>query len=212
MTQRQNLIFDLGGVIMQIRRENAVEAFAAMGMADADAFFDPYQQRGLFGKLEEGAISAGEFRTRVRAQLSRPVTDGEIDRALCRFLIGIPPERLKRLAELRRSGHRVFMLSNTNPIMWQEFILPEFTKSGGDVNSYFDGVVTSFEAKVCKPDERIFSLAQQRFGIKPEESTIFFDDGPANVDAARRHGWQAQQVDDTDRTFMALTDQLLGGQ
>lgn len=187
------LLFDLGGVIMDIERMNAVKAFEALGMTDADSFFDPYEQHGTFGLLEAGQITPEKFRDDVRQRFRPGVTDDEIDAALCRFLIGIPPERLERLRELREKGYKVYMLSNTNPIMWERYIVPEFRKLGGAMSDYFDGTVTSFEVGVCKPDARIYEYALNKFDIKPEETT-FFDDGPANVEAARRLGIHAVHI------------------
>lgn len=190
---KENLLFDLGGVIMDIKRTDAVKAFETLGMKDADAFFDAYHQSGTFGLLEAGQITAEEFRQSVRPQFRPGVTDADIDRALCRFLIGIPAERLHRLEALRRAGHKVYMLSNTNPIMWEAFIVPEFGKEGKGLRDYFDGVVTSFEAGICKPDERIYRYAGRLLDIRPED-TVFYDDGSTNVAAARACGYQAELV------------------
>lgn len=198
-------MFDLGGVIMDIDRTRAVRAFAELGMADADAFFDPYCQRGYFLQLEQGAVSAEEFRRDIRPLFARPVTDEEIDRGLDRFLIGIPPERLQRLKQLREAGHGVYLLSNTNPIMWNGFILREFRKLGGSIDDYFDGVVTSFDVKVCKPDARIFRHAAEKFGIRPEDTT-FYDDSAANCRAAVELGFHAETVND-ENSFMKLTEE-----
>lgn len=197
------LMFDLGGVIMNIRRENAVASFEQLGMANADQFFDPFCQHGIFGALEAGQISPEEFRAEVRKQFRPGVTDAEIDAALCRFLLGIPSERLLRLAELRQAGHRVVMLSNTNPIMWHAFILPEFTKLGGTISDYFDDVVLSFEAKICKPDPRIYEYARTKLDLNPQLTT-FYDDGAANVAAARQAGYHAQLITPS-HDFMLLT-------
>lgn len=199
------LLFDLGGVIMNIERESAVKAFNALGMADADSFFDPYEQRGSFGLLEAGQITPSRFRDDVRPSFRPGVTDAEIDRALCEFLRGIPAERLNRLAELRRRGHKVYMLSNTNEIMWKEYILPEFRKLGGALEDYFDGTVTSFEAGVCKPDERIYRYAVEKLGLNPAETT-FFDDGPANVEAARSLGFRAVHITDSNDMLSATAN------
>lgn len=199
----KNLMFDLGGVIMDIDRRRAVKAFEELGMADADSFFDPYLQRGHFLQLEQGLVTPEQFRADIRPLFSRPVTDGEIDRGLDRFLIGIPAVRLERLAALRRAGYKVYMLSNTNPIMWNGFILNEFRKLGGSVGDYFDGIATSFEAKVCKPDARIYEYALAKFGIEAGETT-FYDDGEANVEAARALGIHAEHVT-AGRDFMKLT-------
>ncbi|MBD5424868.1 MAG: HAD family phosphatase [Bacteroides sp.] len=204
----KNLMFDLGGVIMDIDRTRAVRAFAELGMANADAFFDPYCQRGYYLQLEEGVISAEEFRSAVRPLFARqetnPVTDEEIDRGLDRFLIGIPAERLERLKALREAGHGVYLLSNTNPIMWNGFILNEFRKLGGSIEDYFDGVIASFDVKVCKPDARIFHLAAEKFGIRPEDTT-FYDDSEANCRAAQALGFHAETVT-AENSFMKLTE------
>jgi len=199
----KDLLFDLGGVIMDIDSRCAVKAFKAMGMADAESFFDPYLQRGLFLQLEEGALTPAEFYGQVRPMFAVPPADAEIDRGLFEFLRGIPACRLERLAALRAAGHRVFMLSNTNAIMWHGYILPEFRKLGGDVSDYFDGIVTSFEVGCCKPDARIFDYAARTLGLVPSQTT-FFDDGAANVEAARAFGFRAERVT-ADNDFMKLT-------
>jgi putative hydrolase of the HAD superfamily len=196
----ENLLFDLGGVIMDIDRNRCVEAFKNLGMENADSFFGEYRQKGPFLQLEAGTISPEDFRAAVRQLIPGEVTDDEIDSTLCRFLIGIPPERLSRLRELRGRGHKVWMLSNTNAIMWQRFILPEF---GGDVSEFFDGVVTSFEAGVCKPDEAIYRYAISHLGINPAETT-FFDDGAANVAAAEALGFHGVHIT-ADNDFLTAT-------
>ena len=201
MELTHNLLFDLGGVIMDIDRMRCVRAFESLGMADANDFLGEYCQKGPFLMLESGEVTPEQFRTEVRRHIARPVSDEQIDEAFCQFLIGIPEERLNGLRELRRRGHRVLMLSNTNAIMWQRFILPEFTKQGLDLSAYFDGVVTSFEAKVCKPDARIYQLVLTRFGISAEE-TAFFDDGAVNVEAACKLGFHAEQIS-AERPFVS---------
>lgn len=188
----KNLLFDLGGVIMNIRRQNAVDALIKIGMADADSFLGDYAQQGPFLKLEEGAISESEFRNEIRVLIPVDVTDEQIDDAFCHFLLGIPKYRLDALETLHKS-YKIYMLSNTNSIMWNSVISDEFKKAGHDINYYFDGLVTSFEAKCVKPDAKIFNSVVENFNIKPEE-TIFFDDSQANIDAAAALGFKTAYV------------------
>ena len=121
MNDQLTLLFDLGGVIMDIRRDNAVEALRALGMADADDFLGEYGQKGPFLTLEKGEITPGEFRDELRPMLRPGVSDAEIDAAFNRFLTGIPLERLRALERLHAT-HSIYMLSNTNPIMWHSRI------------------------------------------------------------------------------------------
>ncbi len=189
----RNLLFDLGGVIMDIRRENAVESLKRIGMEKADELLGEYAQKGPFLLLEEGSISPAEFRDEVRKEIKGDVTDEQIDCAFCDFLIGIPEKRLHDLESLREKGYHIFMLSNTNPIMWHSRIADEFRKLGHDMDHYFEGEVTSFEAGCCKPDEKIFKLVEDKFGICPDE-TIFFDDSMSNIEAARKLGFDVRLV------------------
>ena len=138
-------------------------------------------------------MSPSEFRDSIRRHIPRQVTDSEIDDSFCKFLTGIPVHRLDSLRSLRMEGYRIYMLSNTNPIMWDTVIADEFRKQGHDMSYYFDGEVTSFSALSCKPDRRIFDTAASRFGIKPEE-TLFLDDSEANVKAALALGFHAARV------------------
>lgn len=188
----KNLLFDLGGVIMDIRRENCIESLKRLGMADPGMFLGEYVQAGPFGELESGKISPAEFRDELRKWLPAGVTDEEIDSAFEDFLIGIPLHRLHELEELRKK-FSVYLLSNTNPIMWNDRIAGEFKKDGKTISHYFDGMVTSFESKCMKPDARIFEDVVEKFGIKPEE-TIFLDDSASNTAAAEKLGFKTITV------------------
>lgn len=185
----KNLLFDLGGVIMDIEKERCVAAFEELGLRDARSYFGDFSQQGPFMRLEQGTISPDEFHAALRTGLPEGVPDEAIDRAFCKFLIGIPAHRLDELRRLRRS-YRVYMLSNTNPIMWKSKIRDDFGQQGLTREDYFDGIVTSFEAKALKPDRAIFDYACRKLGIRPEE-TLFIDDSQANLDAAAALGFRA---------------------
>lgn len=188
----KNLLFDLGGVIMDIKKENCVEAFRKLGLKDPDSFFGDYGQQGPFKLIEEGLISVADFHDRIRRMVSPGLTDAEIDTAFCKFLVGIPVERLRRLQQLRQS-YGIYLLSNTNKIMWDATIADEFRKDGACREAYFDGIVTSFEAKCLKPAPEIFEYAIKHLGINAHE-TLFFDDSEGNLRGARALGFHTAHV------------------
>lgn len=188
----QNLLFDLGGVIMDIRKENCVEAFRQLGLKDAESYFGEFSQQGPFAAIESGSIDVEGFHAALRPLLPEGVTDQQIDHAFCQFLVGIPEHRLRELRELRRR-FKVFLLSNTNPIMWNSRIAEEFTKEGRQREDYFDGMITSFDAKAMKPDARIFKYTVETLGIDPEE-TLFLDDSQTNLTAAAKEGFSTALV------------------
>ena len=190
----KNLMFDLGGVIMEIERRRAVDALKAIGLSDANEMLGEYGQQGIFLELELGNVTPQQWRDELRRHINCDVSDAEIDNAFMQFLIGIPIERLNELEELHKD-YRLYLLSNTNKVMWEGKILEEFKKAGHDMDFYFDGVIPSFEEHCYKPDAAIFLRAAEKFGIKPEE-TIFFDDSLANVEAAQALGFGGVHVVD----------------
>ncbi|MDE6693476.1 MAG: HAD family phosphatase [Muribaculaceae bacterium] len=200
----QNLLFDLGGVIMDIRKDNCVLALRELGFHNPDEYLGDYSQKGPFGQLEQGLITPDEFRGFVRSQIDGPVTDMQIDDAFNEFLIGIPVERLRLLQQLRHT-YGIYLLSNTNAIMWNARIAEEFRKDGLDIDAYFDGIVTSFEAKLLKPDVKIFDYAAAHCDIKPEE-TLFLDDSLANLGAAEKAGFRTAHVPEGVEYSKVLAD------
>lgn len=189
----RNLLFDLGGVIIDIERQHCVDAFEELGLENADSYFGLYAQTGIFMAIEDGSINVDEFHAALHAKLPDNVTDYQIDTAFQKFIVGIPPHRLEALRDLRCRGYNIYLLSNTNPIMWRGVIATEFAKEGLRREDYFDGMITSFEAHSAKPDAGIFNYTVEQLGILPEE-TLFFDDSQANVDAARALGFEAVLV------------------
>jgi FMN phosphatase YigB (HAD superfamily) len=61
----------------------------------------------------------------------------------------------------------------------------------------FRGVTVSGRVKLVKPDPAIYALHARRFDLAPD-ATLFFDDNPANVAAAREAGWIAEQYVSTE--------------
>lgn len=190
----RNLLFDLGGVIVDIERQRCVRAFEELGLKDADSYFGEYAQSGIFYGIENGSVSIDEFHKEMRRHLPEGTTDYQIDSAFSKFIIGIPQHRLETLRKLRCKGYGIYLLSNTNPVMWRGVLASEFAKEGLRRDDYFDGMVTSFDARSCKPDEAIFRYTVENLGIDPAE-TLFFDDSAANVEAARAVGFNAVLVE-----------------
>lgn len=202
----KNLLFDLGGVIMDLDRNRCVEAFRALGMANPDELLGVYGQKGIFLALERGDVTAAEFRDAVRPMFATEVTDEQIDTAFNQFLIGIPPHRLQQLRDLR-TRYSVNLLSNTNPIMMESRIADEFRQEGREMADYFDAIVASYIARCYKPEPEIFDYAASHCRIDPAE-TLFFDDSQANVDAARACGYQAVLVPEGTEFMDILNDYL----
>lgn len=188
----RNLMFDLGGVIIDLDRQRCVDALVVLGDFHADELLGLSMQKGEFMKLEEGKISATDFYNEMRRRIGRPVSDNEITDAINKLLIGIPVERLRLLRELKQH-FKVMLLSNTNSIMFDTKIADCFAQEGLSVSHYFDDIFLSYRLKACKPHAEIFEKVIAQAQIIPEE-TLFFDDSQQNLDTAAALGFKTYLV------------------
>ena len=188
----RNLMFDLGGVIIDLDRQRCVDALVALGDFHADELLGLSMQKGEFMKLEEGKIPATDFYNEMRRRIGRPVSDNEITDAINELLIGIPVERLRLLRELKQH-FKVMLLSNTNSIMFDTKIADCFAQEGLSVSHYFDDIFLSYRLKACKPHAVIFEKVIAQAQIIPEE-TLFFDDSQQNLDTAAALGFKTYLV------------------
>ncbi len=189
----KNLLFDQGGVIVDIERDQCLEELRRLGMEAPERFVGLYKQDGPFFALENGDITLDEFHDELRPLMPSGVTNEQMDYAFSSFIVGIPLHRLQALRQLRKR-YKTYILSNTNPLMFEGVIARNFAQEGLDVNAYFDGVTVSYLAHSNKPDRKIFDYAIATMGIVPEE-TLFFDDGQENLDAASRLGFKSALVE-----------------
>lgn len=188
------IVLDLGGVVIDLKRDNAVAALQQLGLEKADEMLDTYRQSGAFLKLETGKLTAAEFFDEVRHEIGNTaVTDRQIQDAFNQFLVALPVERLEAIRAMRAAGKKVYALSNTNPVMFHSWIAEQFRQEGLEINDYFDGIVTSFQEGSCKPDQTIFRHLIRRYNLQGDR-TLFLDDGPANVLAAEQAGIRAVHV------------------
>lgn len=186
----KNVLLDVGGVLVDLDRKEAVRRFEALGVTDADEVLDTYRQSGLLLELESGQIDTEEFARRLSARYGCPIGVEMVTEALEGFIGRVAEEKLTFLDERIRPYYRLLALSNTNPPLHRFFESPRFVTSGRPLSSYFERLFISFEMGLCKPDRAIFQQLIRESGIRPEE-TLFLDDGPANTAMARRLGMVA---------------------
>lgn len=205
----KNIIFDLGGVVIDLDRQRAAEALKALGIEDAPALLGEYEQKGPFLLIENGVATTADFYDYMLPLCRQNTTCTEIRDALERFLVRIPIERLHAIRSLREKGFRLFVLSNTNPLMFNHWIDLAFRQEGLSMNDYFDGIVTSFQEKKCKPDPEIFSNLVSRYGLDPKE-TLMLDDSAKNCESAKSIGLNAIQINNDGPDSLLAVCQRLG--
>lgn len=186
MNKIKNIAFDLGGVVLALSYEQAVRRFEEIGLADARQRLDAFEQKGIFGDLESGKITAEDFRMELSKLVGWELTAEDCSWAWHGYVDYVPKRNLEAIQSLRARGYKVCLLSNTNPFMMQ-WADKDFDGEGHPISYFFDAMFLSYECKVMKPRREIFEQMLEGQQARAEE-TLFVDDGPRNVEAAAALG------------------------
>jgi len=183
----KNIIFDLGGVIINIDYHLTIDAFKKIGFADFDSVFSQAQQLGVFDLLDKGLVSHEDFRSYIRNISGKPLTNNQIDGAWNAMLLDFPVERLKLLESIKQQ-YRTFLLSNTNQIHCEVYTKDlQNTYGVNNLSHFFEKVYLSHEIHMRKPDSEAFMLILNENNLKPEE-TLFIDDTEQHIEGAKKVG------------------------
>jgi len=183
----KNIIFDFGGVIINIDYKLTAAAFQKMGLSNFDELFSKAKQNQLFDLYEKGLITSHEFRTELRSVFNMKPSAELVTNAWNAMLLDLPPERLGLLEKLKRT-HRTFLLSNTNELHI-DAIFQTLEKEMGipDLSVYFEKMYLSYKVKMRKPDAEIFQLVLKENRLQAKE-TLFIDDSVQHIEAAEKLG------------------------
>jgi len=190
----KNIIFDLGGVILNIDYLLAVKAFQGLGINDFDTFLSKAQQKQFFDLFEKGQISSADFRNELKTYTRTNLDDTIIDKAWNSMLLDLPQERLDLLKRFKQT-HRIFLLSNTNEIHINSFnAYLQKTFNIANLSGHFEKIYLSYKIGMRKPDHEIFDLVLSENKLKPQE-TIFIDDSVQHIESAKSMGIQTRWLD-----------------
>ena len=192
----ENIIFDLGGVILNIDPSRTVEAFSTIAGISASVIYQKGSQSTIFDDYEEGKLSSEEFRDGVRVLLQISCSDAELDLAWNAMLLDIPLSRIKILQNLKTKKN-IYLLSNTNEIHHQQIEII-FSQSYGQlfnsISDLFHQTYFSYLMKDRKPNPSIFQQVIDEQKLDPNR-TLFIDDNQGNIEGAKTTQLQTLYLD-----------------
>jgi epoxide hydrolase-like predicted phosphatase len=176
------VIFDLGKVLIPFDFKRGYEALAACCPHPAPDVRQRIKATGLVTPFETGLIEPRDFVARLCEALSLTMNYEEFSRAWGSIFYGqlIPDSVLASLAQ----RYRLVLLSNTNALHF------EMIRENYALLDHFHDLVLSYEVRSMKPDPRIYEVAIDRAGCRPEEC-FYTDDIAENVEGGKRLGIDA---------------------
>jgi putative hydrolase of the HAD superfamily len=195
----QAVYFDLGGVIVRTEFQAPRQRLAERLGMEYDGLTKLVFDGESAGQASLGLISEDEHWAAVTRRLRLP--ESETQAIHEEFFAGdITDLRLLDFMRGLRKQYKVGLISNA----WSGLRSWIVSKKFDDA---FDAMTISAEAGVMKPDARLYRIALDQLGVAPAES-VFLDDFPANVDAARALGMQSIHFTQVDQALDELKQLL----
>ena len=190
MHKIKNIIFDLGGVILDINYQASIDAFAQLGISNFSKLYSQKSQQKLFDQFETGHVSSKDFVKGIQQMHSVQVSNELIVKAWNAMLKGVKKNKLDYIKSLRNQYHTI-LLSNTNEIHISAFeeemshkqLLTQF-------KSCFEKIYYSSRMGLRKPHTICFEKVLKEQQINPKE-TLFIDDSIQHIEGAKGCGIKA---------------------
>ena len=188
----KNILFDLGGVILDLNVHGTLEAFLNLGFPKKLLNYPENIHTDVFFKYETGKITTEQFRKEIREYSGLKFSDPDFDNAWCMMLARVPKVRTDLLQSLAKD-YKLFMLSNTSELHIERFSNMFFETAGYPLEEVFTKLFYSHEIGYHKPDPKAFECVIREAAILPEE-TLFLDDNIHNIKAAQELGFRAIHI------------------
>ena len=189
------VIFDFGGVILNIDYNKTAKAFQALGVKNFDEMYSQKNANPLFHDLEEGRINEQEFYDAFRKSCNIELTDQQIKTAWNAMLMDYREEALHTLKAIKQK-YKLYLLSNTNSIHHTAFNkIYRDQIYHGSLDNYFDKAYYSHEIHHRKPGKEAYEFVVKENNLSPSQ-TLFIDDSIQNIHAAKASGLQTVFLED----------------
>ncbi|MCU0357776.1 MAG: HAD family phosphatase [Cyclobacteriaceae bacterium] len=197
----KNLVFDLGGVIIDLAIERTIDAISRLSGLTEAAIRKAYMHQPEFLAYEKGLITDDEFRNALQHIFSFKATVAVTDACWNAMLAGLPKQKLELLEKLGEHYH-LTVLSNTNSIHLHHVnsaMLPAVS-AHTSLNAYFNRHYYSHLVNKRKPEKEIFMQVLEESEFKPAD-TLFLDDNPENIAAAEVLGIHTRLITHPDNVY-----------
>lgn len=191
MQKFEAIIFDLGGVIIDLSYQRTAAAFVELGLKNFDDIYSKAKQSNLFDDFEKGIMSEVGFRSELKRHLPQNTTVTQIDHAWNAMLLDIPVQRVEFIKQVG-AKYRIFLLSNTNRIHVKAFTkMADEILGANNFLSIFEKSYLSCEMGMRKPDAEIFEKVLSDNNLD-RSKTLFIDDSIQHVEGALKIGLKGE--------------------
>tara|TARA_B100000768_G_scaffold110188_1_gene102150 strand:- start:486 stop:1127 length:642 start_codon:yes stop_codon:yes gene_type:complete len=207
MNEIKSIIFDLGGVILNLDYSKTVDEFKKIGVLHFKELYSQKKQTLVFDDFEKGKIQPEEFISSLKSSENLKIKEIDFINAWNAMLLEIPIEKLEFIYGLKKN-YKIFLLSNTNEIHINKFesnlkknnMLELFYKC-------FDKIYYSSRMGKRKPDENCFKQVLEENGLMANK-TLFIDDSIQHIQGAKVAGLKTFHLE-KNRSIIDLVPDII---
>jgi len=205
MSEIKNIIFDLGGVIINLDIPKTITEYNKLSQKPFESIYTQLQQSPVFDLFDKGKISETDFFNELSKSIQSKTSLDQLKFAWNAMLLDFPIHRLELLTQLKKR-YRLFLLSNTNETHITTFEADLYNQHGyKNLEPFFEKVYYSCRMGMRKPDTEIFDFVLKENNLNPNE-TLFIDDSPQHVEGAIKIGIQAKLLEKTKDVSLLLSE------
>ncbi len=204
------LLFDLGGVIIDIDPSITINALKSMSKKSSEDFnvldYKYYKEESsllnFFFEYEKGNINDDKFRNGIRKFANLDLSNDKIDHIWNYVIVKINQDLLDVVLSLK-NRYKIMILSNTNfihKVYYDKLVVDIYGKT---LKQLFDKVFYSYEIRSRKPELEIYQKVIDESSYSGKE-ILFFDDMKENLEIPKVIGMKTHHVED-----ITLTKQFL---
>lgn len=200
----KNIIFDLGGVIMNLDVPRTIKAFENIGITDFVNDTGHHYKNPVFYDFETGKVSESEFVEELANISANSLSGTQIREAWNAMILDMPIERIKFLLDLKKK-YKIYLLSNTNSIHQEKFLRETNEANDFSFNELFEKAYYSHEIGIRKPNEEVFHFVLKDSKLNTDK-TLFVDDSLQNINSAQKTGLRTFHI--KNYNLLSLIDRI----
>lgn len=200
----ETIIFDFGGVVIDIDPQLTIDEFSKLGFNDLEKTKDA-EFTELIRKFERGIYTPEVFRKKMKDFLGIKATVQQFDDAWNALLFDIPGERIEIIEQVKEN-YKILLLSNSNEIHYDLYVRDLQLRFGYQEFAHlFHDAFFSFDLHLSKPHIEIYEFVINQNELNPKK-TLFIDDKRDNIDAAKKAGLQTYLLEKPERVRDIFTN------
>tara|TARA_B100000674_G_scaffold52546_1_gene36314 strand:+ start:1905 stop:2606 length:702 start_codon:yes stop_codon:yes gene_type:complete len=199
------IIFDLGGVILNINYTLTIKEFEKLGILNSTSYYSKNKQKKIFDDLETGKISEKEFINTIKLKTIH-ASEHQIKNAWNKMLLDLPIKRVIIIKNMMKN-YQTFLLSNTNYIHISFFKNSLSESEWKLFESAFHKIYFSYKIGMRKPSVKVFQYVLKENHLQPG-NVLFIDDSIQHINAAKTIGIITHHLKDSEDLITILTDKF----